>query len=112
MLSMARDREDGRAGGAEKMHVFTRPAPRRSGAVRRRAAVVMWTGISGSVLLLVVLLARGWGRDAWALAAGVLLMICLGVCVTAAILGERAARSIDDAVAQLAEDRRRQGSST
>lgn len=66
----------------------------------------MWLGISGSVLLLVALLARGWGSDAWALAAGVLIVTCLGVCVAAAVLGARTGRAIDDAVARLAEERR------
>lgn len=76
------------------------------GAVRRRAAVVMWAGIFGSALLLLLLLARGWGSGAWALAAGVLLVTCLGVCVGAAVLGRQSARAIDDAVARLADERR------
>ena len=47
----------------------------------------MWAGIAVSVMVLVVLLARGWGGDAWTIAAGVLLVICIGVCAFSAIVG-------------------------
>jgi hypothetical protein len=66
----------------------------------------MWAGIAGSVALLFGLLARGWGGDAWPVAAGALLVICVGVCVWAAVSGERSARAVDDAVARLADARR------
>ena len=75
----------------------------------------MWAGIAGSVALLLGLLARGWGGVAWPLAAGVLLVICVGACVWAAVSGERSAREVDDAVARLAasrhEDERRRAPS-
>ena len=66
----------------------------------------MWAGIAGSAALLLVLLARGWGGDAWAFAAGVLLIVCLGVCVGSAVAAERSARAVDDAGARLAAARR------
>ena len=65
----------------------------------------MWAGIAVSIMVLVVLLARG-GGDAWTMAAGVLLVICIGVCVYSAIVGKRSARAIDEAVARLADARR------
>ena len=77
-----------------------------NGQTRRRAGAVMWAGIAGAALLLAVLVARGWGRDAWGLAGGLLLVVCLGVCMWAAVTGERSARAVREAVARLAEVRR------
>lgn len=70
----------------------------------------MWAGIAVSIMVLVVLLARGWGGDAWTIAAGVLLVICIGVCAYSAIVGERSARAIDEAIAGLSDARRPAGS--
>lgn len=76
------------------------------GSARRRAGVAMWAGIAGAALLLVVLLAKGWGPSAWGTAAGVLLLVCIAVCVWAAVTGEQSAREVRDATARLAELRR------
>ena len=71
------------------------------------AGAAMWAGIAGAALLLIVLLARGWGRSAWGVAAGVLLLVCVGVCVWAAVTGERSARTVRAEIERLAETRRR-----
>lgn len=65
----------------------------------------MWAGITGSAALLVLLLARGWGSDAWATAAGVLLVVCVLVCASAATQGRAASREVSRAVARLAAAR-------
>lgn len=70
----------------------------------------MWAGIAVSIMVLVVLLARGWAGDAWTIAAGVLLVTCIGVCAYSAIVAKRSARAIDEAVARLADARRPAGS--
>ena len=71
----------------------------------------MWAAIGGSVALLGVLLALGWGDRAWATAAGVLLLACVFVCIWAAAQGRVAEREVRRAVARLAaarqEDERR-----
>lgn len=79
---------------------------------RRRpsATAAMWAGIAVSIMVLVVLLVRGWGGDAWTVAAGVMLVICIGVCAYSAIVGRRSARAIDEAIARLAHTRRSAGS--
>ncbi len=91
-------------------------SPRRARVVRTcdrcvpAATTAMWTGIAVSIMVLVALLARGWGSDAWTIAAAVLLVICVGVCAFSAIVGERSARAVDEAVARLADARRSAGS--
>jgi hypothetical protein len=57
----------------------TRATPRR----------VMWAAIGLSVLLLGLLLAFGWGHDAWAAAAGFLFVACVAACVWAGVRSSR-----------------------
>lgn len=83
---------------------------RRGDRRRPTATAAMWAGIAFSIVLLTVLLARGWGGDAWAIAAGMLFVICIGVCAFSAIVGNRSARAVDQAVARLADARRSAGS--
>jgi hypothetical protein len=71
----------------------------------RRAGLVMWAGLATAALLLVVLLAQGWGSDACGAAAGLLLLVCIAVCVWAAVVGERSARAVRDEIARLATAR-------
>ncbi len=66
----------------------------------------MWTAIGVSLALLALLLARGWGEGAWGVAAGVLLLSCIAVCVWAAVTDARAARLVDREVARLIRSRR------
>lgn len=68
---------------------------------------VMWGAIAVSAGLLLVLLAQGWGGRAWGIAAGVLLLSCIAICVWAAVIGHRATREVERLVARLAETRRR-----
>ena len=65
----------------------------------------MWTAIGASIVLLGVLLALGWGDDAWSAAAGVLLLSCLLVCVFAALQSRSTDREVQRAVARLAAQR-------
>ena len=50
--------------------------------------VIMWTGILAAGVVLIGLLARGWGSGAWNAAAGVLLLACAASCAVA-VLTER-----------------------
>lgn len=72
---------------------------------RRAARVVMWAGIAASALLLAALLSRGWGRDAWSIAAAVLFLLCVATCVWAGVLGEQSAREVKGTVDRFAADR-------
>ena len=65
----------------------------------------MWSSIGGSIALLGVLLALGWGDDAWTVAAGVLFVSCLLVCVFAALQSRSTDREVQRAVARLAAQR-------
>jgi hypothetical protein len=71
-----------------------------------KARLVMWSGIAAATLMLVVLLARGWGRNAFDAAAGVLLLACVAACAWAVIAGRRAEREVRDEIAQWAKTRR------
>ena len=73
---------------------------------RRTASIVMWTGIGASALLLLALLARGWGRDAWTTAVAVLLLLCVATCVWAGVVADRSARDVTRTADQLAAARR------
>ena len=66
----------------------------------------MGTAIGGSVGLLAVLLGFGWRDRAWTVAAGVLLLACLAVCVWTVAQGRRAERDVDLAIERLAAARR------
>jgi hypothetical protein len=68
---------------------------------------VMWAAIAASVGLLLVLLTQGWGPGAWGIAAGVLLLSCIAVCVWAAFIGHHSNQEVERVVARLAETRRR-----
>lgn len=78
-------------------------SPRR---LRRRAAVAMRLVVAVSGLVLVVLLALGWGGNAWAAAAALLLFSCIGVCIWAAVVSERSLRDVKREAERLAETRR------
>lgn len=67
--------------------------------------LVMWSAIGGSIALLGVLLALGWGDDAWAAAAGVLLLACVFVCIFATVQSRVTDREVRCAVARLAATR-------
>ena len=67
--------------------------------------VVMWSAIGGSIALLGALLALGWDDDAWATAAGVLLLSCVFVCIFAALQSRSTDREVRRAVARLAAAR-------
>lgn len=73
---------------------------------RLRAGAAMWSAIAGAGILLAVLLARGWGRGAWSLPLGLLLLSCVGVCVWAVVTGERSSRLVKRETERLAETRR------
>ena len=77
-----------------------RPAPRTAG-------VVMWCAIGIAAALLGLLLALGWGDDAWTTAAGFLLVACLAVCVVAGLQSRAAGREVRQAVVRLAATRRK-----
>ena len=56
--------------------------------------VVMWAGILAAGVVLIGLLARGWGSDAWNAAAGVLLLACVAACGVAVMTGRQSERAI------------------
>ena len=77
---------------------------------RRRTAtsprLVMWAAIGGSTALLGVLLAVGWGDEAWTTAGGALLLACVFVCIWAVVQDRTAERDVRRAVDRLAAARR------
>ena len=73
----------------------------------QRARVVMWAAIALSVALAVALRARGWDERAWQVAAGVLLLSCIAVCIWSAGVANRCDRDVRAAVERLAEERRK-----
>jgi hypothetical protein len=66
----------------------------------------MWSAIGLAAALLGLLLALGWGEDAWTAAAGFLLVACIAVCVVAGLQSRAADREVRRAVARLASARR------
>ena len=68
-------------------------------------AMVAAIGASGVVLL--ALLAAGWGIQSWRTAAGVLVVACLAVCGWSAIVGQRASQEVKRAADRLQEERSR-----
>ena len=75
---------------------------------RLRVGAAMWSAIGLSGIVLAALLARGWGRSAWNLALGLLLLSCLGVCGWAVVTGERSSRLVKRETERLADARREQ----
>ena len=76
---------------------------RRSG---RRSRVVMRASTVLAAAVLVALLAGGWGRGAWNVAAGVLLLGCIAACGSAVVAGRRSEREVRAAIARMAQTRR------
>lgn len=75
-------------------------------ARRRRAGVAMWSAIALAGVLLVVLLSLVWGSNAWGTAAGVLVLACVAVCASSAVVAERAAREVEREAERLLLSRR------
>lgn len=89
----------------------TLPTPGLPGGTTRFAPrVVMWAaiGLSG---LFGLLIALGWRDNAGTIAAGLLLLACVAVCIWAGVQGRISDREVDRAVARMAtpreQDRRR-----
>ena len=80
-----------------------KPGP---GSLPRRS-VAMGAAIVVSAALFVTFVMAGWGERAWQTAAGFLVLSCLGVCVWAALVGERSGREVQQAADRLAAERRR-----
>ena len=72
----------------------------------RRSRLVMRASLALAAVILVALLARGWGTGAWNVAAGVLLLGCLVACGSAVVAGRRSEREVRAAIARLAHTRR------
>ena len=90
----------------------THPTPGLPGMTTRfTPRVVMWAAIGLSVVLLWLLIALGWRDNAGTIAAGLLLLACVAVCIWAGVQGRIADREVDRAVARMAaareQDRRR-----
>jgi len=66
----------------------------------------MRAAIVGALALLAVLLLLGWGDGAWAVAAGVLLLSCVFVCLWAVAESRRTDRDVRRAVDQLVDARK------
>ena len=65
--------------------------------------------MGGTIALLGVLLALGWDDDAWATAAGVLLLACVFVCIFTGVQSGNTDREVRRAVARLAAAREADG---
>lgn len=83
--------------------------PRR---VHRRASAIMWSATAFSGLVLAVLLALGWGDGAWGAAAALLLVLCVAVCIWAAVASEQSLRAVKREADHLADIRRDTGRPT
>jgi hypothetical protein len=66
----------------------------------------MWTAITLSLALFVLLVVLGWGDSAASIAGGLLLLACVAVCIWAGLQGRTAEREVDRAVGQIASARR------
>ena len=82
---------------------------RKMKRARRRAAAAMWFAIGVATAMGAFLLWRGWGERAVAVAAGILLLSCLVVCVWAGLIEERATRRLAESASELARARARAG---
>lgn len=71
----------------------------------------MWTAVTFSVFILVVLLRRGWGPGAWIVAGAVVALSCAAVCIWFVVIAVRSARAQERAAHELAEARRSAGHS-
>ena len=76
--------------------------------------IAMWSAIAGSLVLLGVLLLVGLGQGAWTIAATVLLLSCVLVCVVSACQGAATDREVQRAVDRLValridDEQRRRG---
>lgn len=90
----------------------TPPTPGLPGGTTRFAPrVVMWAAVGLSVVLFGLLIALGWPDNAGTIAAGLLLLACVAVCIWAGVQGRISDREVDRAVARMAaareQDRRR-----
>lgn len=74
---------------------------------RHLAALAMGSGITVAVIVLVVLLDRGWESAAWTVAGATLVVTCIASCAAACWIGERSSQATADETARLAETRRR-----
>ena len=72
---------------------------------QRNPRLLMWSAIGGSIALLGALLALGWDDGAWTIAAGVLLLSCVFVCIVAGVQSRDTDREVRRAVARLAAAR-------
>lgn len=73
--------------------------------------VVMWAAIGLAFALFGLLIGLGWRDNAGTIAAGLLLLACVAVCIWAGVQGRISDREVDRAVARMAaareQDRRR-----
>ena len=67
----------------------------------------MGAGITVAVVVLVVLLDRGWDTAAWTVAGATLVVACIASCSAAWWISERSSKEAADEAARLAETRRR-----
>ncbi|NIR36266.1 MAG: hypothetical protein GWN73_10210 [Actinobacteria bacterium] len=65
----------------------------------------MWGAIGASAALMLALLSVGMGTRAVEVAAGVLLVACLGICLLAAYTSHRTGKTIDQLTRQVAARR-------
>ena len=76
-------------------------------ATRRHGlGVAMWVAIALAVALFFVLWTGGSAQRAWNVAAGVLVVSCLAVCLWGALIGRQTDRSVRQAVARMEALRR------
>ena len=71
----------------------------------RRLGPAMWGAIGTSAALLLALLSVGLGARAVEVAAGVLLVACLGICLPAAHTSHRTGKTVDQLTRQVAARR-------
>lgn len=71
----------------------------------RRLGPAMWAAIGASAALLLALLSVGMGTRAVEVAAGVLLVACLGICLLSAHTNHRTGKTIDQLTRQVAARR-------
>lgn len=65
----------------------------------------MWAAIVSSAVILAALLRRGWGPGAWLVAAVVVVVSCVAICVWFIVIAGRSARAQDRVMQELAEAR-------
>jgi hypothetical protein len=75
-------------------------------AARQGTRIVIWSSSAAAGLLLVAFLGPRWGSTALTSAAAVLVVVCIAVCVWAAVVSDRSTDNVRRQITRFAQARR------